>query len=285
MRVYVVTDLEGVAGVYQWENRDDTSLENHERRMRQRRWLAEEVNAMADGFRRGGVDDVWVNDGQGPGYSIDLDYIIQPGVRIEHGHARPFYCCGLDEQCSALGSLGTHARAGTSSGNLSHTMSGAIRGYWINDICVGETGYQAFLAGHFDVPFIFCAGDAWACREMEELCPGCVTVAVKVGLSATSALTVPPLEAREMICEGAQEAVKRIGQVKPLKIEGPVVFREEWHEPRFDPENPPATGRIINSRTREIEAEDMVDFMYKMYGYDPDYRPLWVDHPEVLPHP
>jgi len=35
MKMYVVTDLEGVAGVYQWENRDDVSLENQERRCRQ----------------------------------------------------------------------------------------------------------------------------------------------------------------------------------------------------------------------------------------------------------
>ena len=39
MKLYVVTDLEGVAGVYQWENRDDTSLENHQRRTRQRGFL------------------------------------------------------------------------------------------------------------------------------------------------------------------------------------------------------------------------------------------------------
>ena len=42
MKIYLVTDLEGVAGVCFWENRDDVSLENHERRCRQRRWLAEE---------------------------------------------------------------------------------------------------------------------------------------------------------------------------------------------------------------------------------------------------
>jgi len=34
MKMYVVTDLEGVAGVYQWESRDDVSLENQERRCR-----------------------------------------------------------------------------------------------------------------------------------------------------------------------------------------------------------------------------------------------------------
>ena len=90
MKMYVVTDLEGVAGVYQWENRPDTSLENHERRCRQRRWAAEEVNAMADGFRAGGATETWINDGHGAGYTIDIE-LVKPGVRIEHGGDRPQY--------------------------------------------------------------------------------------------------------------------------------------------------------------------------------------------------
>jgi len=281
MKIYVVTDLEGVAGVYQWENRDDITLENQERRCRQRRWLAEEVNAMADGFRAGGATDVWINDGHGAGYTIDLD-LVQPGVRIEHGGGRPQYCTGLDGTFAGLGSLGTHAMGGTPRASLAHTMGTAIKSYSINGVKVGETGYQAFLAGYYGVPFIFCAGDLAACRELEELCPGCVTVPVKAGLSLLSALTVTPARSRQMIREGAEEAMKRIGTVKPLTIEGPVVFRDEWHTQQFDPENPPKHSRVIDSHTREIEAENMKDFMDKMYGFDPDYRPLWADDASVL---
>ncbi|NPV48684.1 MAG: hypothetical protein HPY69_17225 [Armatimonadetes bacterium] len=284
MKLYVVTDLEGVAGVYQWESREDVSRENTERRTRQRRWLAEEVNAMVMGFRAGGAKEVWINDGHGAGYTIGIER-VEPGVHIEHGVPRPQYCTGLDSSFAAMGSLGTHAMALTPCGWLAHTMGGGIRSYSINGIKVGETGYQAFLAGYFGVPFVFCAGDLAACREMEELCPGCVTVPVKVGLGLTSGLTVTPARARQMIREGAEEAVRRIGQVQPLRIEGTVVFRQEWKEPQFDPERPPRHGRVIDSHTHEIEAENMVDFMNKMYGFDPDYRPLWVDHPEVIRHP
>ena len=80
-----------------------------------------------------------------------------------------------------------------------------------------------------------------------------------------------------MIREGAEEAMRRIDQIEPLKLEAPIVFREQWHEPRFDPENPPTVGRIIDSRTREIEAEDMVELMYKKYGYDRDWQLLRED--------
>ena len=273
MRIYIVSDLEGVAGVHGWDTSDDQSLTVHERRCRERRWLAEEVSAAADGFFRGGADAVTVNDGHGGGYAIDLDH-LDPRVEVEHGSDHPFYCVGLDETCAGLASVGTHAKAGTPSATLCHTMSSAIRGYWLNGVSVGETGYQAFLAGHYGVPFIFCAGDAHACREMEELVPGCVTVAVKAGFSLHAARTWTPARAREMIREGAEEAVKRIGRIEPLKLKGPILFREEWHEPRFDAENPPEVGRVVDEHTLEIEAEDMVDLMYRKYGYDREWRPL-----------
>jgi len=96
---------------------------------------------------------------------------------------------------------------------------------------------------------------------------------------------VTPARARQMIREGAAEAMQRIGQVQPLTIEGPVVFRDEWHKPVFDPENPPKHSRVIDSHTREIEAANMKEFMDKMYGFDPDYKPLWADHPEVFQDP
>ena len=267
----MVTDLEGVAGVYTWEDREDESRENHERRMRQQRWLAHEVNAAADGFFRRGATEVLVNDGHGAGYTIDTG-CTDPRIRVWHGKERPFYCVGFDQSYAGLVSVGTHAKAGTPSATLAHTMSRPVRGYSLNGISVGETGYQAFLAGHYGVPFIFCAGEAHACKEMEELVPGCVTVPVKVGLSERSALTWPPARACEMIREGAEEALKRVDQIEPLKLEGPIVFREEYHEPHFDPENPPAVGRIIDGHTREIEADDMVDLMYRKYGYDREWR-------------
>ena len=272
MKVYLVTDLEGVAGVYLWENRDDTSRENHERRCRQRRWLAEEVNAAGDGLFRGGATEVLVNDGHGAGYTIDME-LVDPRILIMHGQQRPFYCTGLDETFAAIGSVGTHAKAGTPSATLAHTMGLSVRGYWINGISVGETGYQAFLAGAYGVPFVFCAGDVHACDEMAELVPGCVTVPVKWGQSLHTEITVSPLKARELIRAGAEEAMAKVKEIKPLQLDSPVVFREEFHDPIFDPEKPPAAGRVIDPHTREITADNMVELMYLKYGYDRAWKP------------
>ena len=278
MRIYIVSDLEGVAGVYKWEDTEDDHPENHEERCRQRRWLAEEVNAAARGFFDGGATDVWVLDGHGTGYTIDIE-LVEPRVRILHGTQHPAYCVGLDENCAALGSIGTHAKAETYGANMYHTGTESVRGEWLNGISVGETGRQAFLAGHYGVPFIFCAGDAWACKEMEELVPGCVTVPVKEGMSRLSAKTLVPAKACELIYAGARESMNRIGLIEPLRLEPPIVCRREFYQPTFDLENPPAVGRVIDSHTQETEAKDMPALLAKAYGHYPDWQPFWKQYP------
>jgi D-aminopeptidase len=153
-------------------------------------------------------------------------------------------------------------------------MSLPVRGYWVNGVSVGEMGLQALIAGHYGVPFIFSAGDAHACVEAEELIPGCVTAPVKTGLSLHTALSLSHPKACERIRERAEASIAQVEQVKPLDPGAPILFREERHNADFDPENPPAHSRVIDSHTREVEAEDVIDLVCKLYGYSPDWRPM-----------
>jgi D-amino peptidase len=272
MRVYLMTDYEGVAGVYTWEDREDQSQENLDRRLRGRRLLAQEVQAAVDGFHQGGATQVIVNDGHGTGYTIDVESLGNRPL-ILHGTGRPLWLPYLDGDCQATGVLGAHARAGTPAGNLCHTMSLGIRRYVLNGIEMGEIGLQAAIAGHYGVPFVFLAGDAHACREVEALIPGVVTVPVKIGISLHSALARSPEDAREMIRRGAEQALSAIGKVEPLRLGSPVLFREEHYQPGFDEENPPPHSRVLDAHTREVEADDIIDLLCKIYGYDPAWRP------------
>lgn len=272
MRIYLMTDLEGVAGVYTWEPRSDENPANFEMRMRQRRWLAGEVSAAVEGFFLGGASHVIVNDGHGAGYTIDLDH-VDPRAEVINGLDRPFWLPYLDETCQATGIVGGHAKAGTPNACLCHTMSTAIRNWTFNGISLGEMGLQAAIAGHYGVPFIFASGDFHACREMEALIPGIVTVPVKIGMSRQSALQLPPARAQELIREGARRAMDLIGKIEPFRLDSPIRFRDERVEPTWDEENPPEGWRVINSHVAETEANDIIDLMYKLYRYPADWRP------------
>ena len=295
-KFYLMTDLEGVAGVYDWEERGESDLVVFEQRMRQRKWLAREVSAAIEGFAEGGAEEILINDGHGAGYTIDLDQLQpdldefsefdfaddddmsvfppEPVVRVINGLERPFWLPYLDETCAATGIVGAHPKAQTFGGCLYHTMWLGVRDYSLNGISVGEMGLQAAIAGHFDVPFVFCSGDAYACREIEELIPGCVTVPVKTGLSRRSAMTLTPAKAQQAIRAGAEEAMALVGHVKPFKLDTPIIFREERMNPDFDAENPPPHSRVVDCHTREIEAADILDLMYILHGYPRDWRPF-----------
>jgi D-amino peptidase len=278
MKVYIVTDLEGVAGISQWDPRHQGDTP-HTALKRQQfgRLLTEEVNAAARGFFAGGATEVIVNDGHGAGNTMDPE-LFDARIQVFHGLERPSYCTGLDETCDAIASVGTHAKARTAHGNLHHTMGKNVRDYSLNGISVGETGLQAFLAGYYGVPYVFCAGDEWAIREMQKLVPGCVGASVKFGTSRLSALTAAPERAREIIEEGARLSLERIGEIEPLTLGSPVTFREQHEEPVFDPENQgnqPDGRRIIDCRTMEIEGPTIKHVLDLKYNYDADWTPIW----------
>lgn len=70
MKIYVQTDIEGVAGFCFRENRANPSEENVRHRYRMYQLLTDEVNAAVRAAFDSGADEVIVNDNHGSGYNI-----------------------------------------------------------------------------------------------------------------------------------------------------------------------------------------------------------------------
>jgi len=229
---YVFTDLEGVAGVDDWDprNRDyGPQAKGVAERAEMQRLLTGEVNAAAEGLFAAGVEEILVVDGHGAGRTILVEELIS-GVQIGRGTERPNWLVGISPRYDALMQVGMHAMAGTPDACLAHTQS---RGYTyrINGREFGEMEQAALLAGELGIPWVFASGDAHACREAEAWVPGMVTAPVKTGLSTTCAIHLTPADARVLIRERVQEAVARTGEIKPLALEGPFVMEIEREEP------------------------------------------------------
>ncbi|WP_391205703.1 M55 family metallopeptidase [Psychrobacillus sp. L4] len=62
---------------------------------------------------------------------------------------------------------------------MSHSIIYCVRNFFINDIVVGELGFNVYVEGHFGVPVIMVAGDDGPFREAEVLIPSVNTAAVK----------------------------------------------------------------------------------------------------------
>jgi len=229
---YVFTDLEGVAGVDDWDPRhSDYAIQAKGvyERSEMQRLLTGEVNAAAQGLFAAGVKEVLVNDAHGAGRTILVEELIS-GVRIVRGRDRPGWMLGISPRFDVLVQVGMHSMAGTPAGCLAHTQS---RGYTyrINGREFGEMEQAALLAGELGIPWIFTSGDAHACREAEQWVPGMVTAPVKTGLSATSAIHFAPVDARNLIRDRVQEAVAQADTIAPLVLEGPVVMEIVREEP------------------------------------------------------
>jgi len=219
MKIYVMTDLEGVAGVL--DHRNWCSPESRYYDLA-REFLTGEVNAAVTGFYDAGADEIVVADGHGPGgLSPGL---IDERVKIQRGWPQGPWPLGLDETFDACAWVGQHAMSRSLFAHLAHTQSFRYFEVRVNERPIGEFGQFAMCASEMGVPSIFCSGDRACAAEARDLVPGIETVAVKRGLQSlpgddlsreeyglwnTSAVHLHPMRARGKIREGAKRAVER----------------------------------------------------------------------------
>ena len=217
MRVHIISDMEGVAGIVKWEQvSGGESLYEEGRKL-----YTQEINAAVRGAKAAGATEIVVMDchGAGKGWTFnslipeDLDPDCEWVVQSEWTEYTEF----LEQGCDAALFVAMHARAGTADGVMNHTVSGrAWQNLSFNGTVVGETGINAALCGHWGCPVLLVTGDEAVCTEARELLgPGVTTVAVKRGLGRFSARNLAPARARRLIEDGARRALADLKAVAP----------------------------------------------------------------------
>lgn len=221
MRIYIMTDLEGVAGVLDSEN---WCLKDGRYFDAAKELLTREVNAAIEGFLEAGATEFLVADGHGYGgiNPVLLHPAAELAARWPRGAVYPF---ALDDGVFQYAAwVGQHPKAGTVRGHLCHTGNMSVRNFSINGISVGEFGEMAWCAGELGVPVIFASGCRAFTEEARAFVPGIETVAVKRGTQTkpgdeldadayrrhnASAIHFHPEIARQRIRAGARQALLR----------------------------------------------------------------------------
>jgi D-amino peptidase len=222
MRIYLMTDLEGVAGV---QNALEWTRPGQLYYPLARQLLTQEANAAAEGFFAGGATSVLVADGHGPS-GVDIQD-LDPRVEFMRGWPQS-WPVGLEEGgFDAVAWVGQHARSRTPRANMAHTQSFGHLELSINQTAVGEFGQLAMCASQLGVRAIFAAGDQALTEEASALVPGIESAAVKRGTRPGrgdectaeeyqgrngSAIHLQPVRARELIRAGARRAVQRFAE-------------------------------------------------------------------------
>lgn len=220
MKIYINTDIEGVAGWVFYASRSD-SLFNFHHLQRMNRLLTNEVNAAVKACFESGADDVYVNDNHGSAYNIIFEE-LDPRCKIIHGRGGyfPAWLPLLDESFDAVIGIGMHAMAG---------MPGAVcpHSYWHvtfgdgEEIALSECTMFAALAAEKGVPLVAVSGDDKIANEINEKIPGCETAIVKQGFAAQNACSFIPARACELIAEKVKSGLKKRDQIKLFKLKGP----------------------------------------------------------------
>lgn len=220
MKIYIITDMEGVSGIW----RPEQVQEGHPEYEKARRLLCEDVNSAIAGAFDGGATYVVVLDGHGSGGNLILEMLDERAI-YETVKNPLEVMPSLDESFDGLIQVGCHAMAGTLNGFLDHTQSSTSWfNLYVNGRKFGEIGQAGAYAGAFGVPVIMVTGDKAACEEARSFFGDIELVAVKEGLGRNRAKCIPPKYAHRMIHDAAMRAVQRVktGVFKPFILKPPI---------------------------------------------------------------
>jgi D-amino peptidase len=233
MRVHIMSDIEGVAGVVKWgQTGGDGPLFQEARTL-----YTEEINAAVRGAKKAGAKEIVVMDCHGAGGDYTFNSLrpelLDPDCEFVVQSSWTEYTELLEQGCDAALFVGMHAMAGTPDGVMSHTVSSqAWQRLRFNGTLVGETGINAALCGQWNCPVLLVTGDRATCNEARALLGDGLTVAeVKVGLGRYSARNLPAERARELIERRARDALKDPGAVQPYDPGRPCEIEIEFTTP------------------------------------------------------
>jgi len=230
MIIYLMTDMEGLAGVDHWDqcyDVDDDSV-NYQHGREQ---LTAEVNAAVAGCFDAGADEVRVIDAHGRNQNRGfIEEKLDPRltrVWIAAEHPRRFE--GLDESVTAVVMIGQHAMAGTIGAFLDHTQCPKeICRYLINGQEQGEMGQLALHAGGFGVPLVYASGDEALCAEARRLFPHVRTTPTKRGTAWATCKLYDPEAVRANIRRDIAHAVTTVDRANAWRVQGPITIEIEY---------------------------------------------------------
>ncbi len=223
MKIYIMVDFEGVAGMIEWDNYVEDTPATLDKRLRLRQILTGEVNAAIEGVLAAGATEVVVWDSHGPSNNCN-NFILEElhpeaWVIIGWKGLPNFYPC-LDDSFNAGLYIGGHAMEGTPNAVLPHTKT------IVNGTPYGEVGMFAVMCGWHGVPMVFISGDQATVKEVQQVVPDVEDVVTKIAFGPYAAKTRTPKKARELIRLGVEKAIGRVDEIKPVHLKPPFILGE-----------------------------------------------------------
>jgi len=215
MKVFLSTDMEGTAGVVDWEQ----CVGDGPQAAAGRKLLLAEVNAAIEGAIAGGATEIVVNDSHATMRNLPPAELAGQAAYISGSHKPLYMMQGLDDSFDAAMFISYHGSVGAPAG-LSHTYNPrAVVEARIDGAVTGEAGINSLVAAHYGVPVVLVTGDRCACEETAALIPDVQQAVVKEHVSRLAARSLHPELACALIRERAQAAIEGAASAAPPPLD------------------------------------------------------------------
>lgn len=228
MKMLLIADLEGASGIVSNNQQSKPGAPLYEEA---RSYLLSDVNAAVEGALEGGAEEVIIFDMHYFGLNMNL-HEIHPKTKTIMGKPRkisPFFT-ELYREISGIIMIGFHASSQTPNGLLTHSYDYAMKSIKLNGVLMGEIGMEAAIAGFYNVPLIFVAGDSVGINEAKNLLNEVETAVVKYSINEHSALCLPLEVTKREIKEKSRRSVQNINKFSPFVIDSPYIIEVEFFD-------------------------------------------------------
>jgi D-amino peptidase len=221
VKVFLSSDMEGTAGVVDWEQCRGPGTEYDY----YCGLLQAEVNAAIEGAMEAGATEFLVNDSHGAMRNLRPDRLAGR-ARYLSGRHKPMYMVeGLDASYDAVFFVSYHGSMSSAASTLSHTYNPrAISDVRLNGQVTGESGINALVALGHGVPVVLVTGDDETAVETERFCPGVRSAVVKRSVTRFAADSLHPDDACTLIRTAAAEAITGLGDIPMPRITLPATL-------------------------------------------------------------
>ena len=220
MKVFISSDMEGTAGVVDWNQ----CLLGQSEYEHYRLLLQDEVNAAIEGALEAGAHEFLVNDSHSKMQNL-RPAGLAGRARYLSGRHKPLYMMqGLDSSFDAIFFVSYHGSM-SSAAPLSHTYNPrAIAEVSLNGTVVGESGINALVAAGHGVPIVLITGDDVTAAEAAKVSPGVHAAVVKTAVSRFAADSLHPTDACDLIRTQARAAIEGLASAAPPAITLPATL-------------------------------------------------------------
>ncbi len=223
MKLYISSDMEGVAGVTTWKQVDARTP--HPEYATYRRYYTQEVRSAIDGAREAGASEILVNDSHGPMHNLLFDE-LPDDVRVIFGNRKPHSMVqNADGGFGGAFFVGYHGGIGDENAVLCHTYTpSVIYEVRVNDVVCSEATINAGLLGYYGVPLLLVTGDRTTVEGVQRQMPWVHGAIVKESVGSFAADSLTPQSAQVLIRNAAREAILQAKKAKPYRFTSPLAL-------------------------------------------------------------